>query len=56
MNKTVTEDLEHAASLVFEAIKLLKEYPILRRALENTFDQIDNLVDYESERIAQEAE
>lgn len=56
MNKTVT-NLEHAGELVWEAIQLLKrdEYPHLRAALEAAFDQIDNQVDYEDERQAQEA-
>ena len=58
MNKTTNTNLERAAELVWDAIKLIKreEYPSLRAILEKAFDAIDNQVDYEDERIAQEAE
>ena len=56
MNKTIT-DLEHAAELVWDAIKLIDKdnYRQIRRALEVAFDMLDNQVDYEAERAAQEA-
>ena len=47
MNKT-TPNLERAAELVWDAIKLIKreEYPELHKALEAVFDKIDNQVDW----------
>ena len=53
-----TANLERAAELVWDAIKLIKrdEHPNLRAALESVFDQIDNQVDYEAERAYTEAE
>jgi hypothetical protein len=48
MNETKT-NLEHAAELVWDAIKLIDKnnYRQIRRALEVAFDMIDNQVDHE---------
>ena len=51
-------NLERANELIWDAIKLVKreEYPNLRATLERAFDAIDNQIDYDGERPAQEAE
>lgn len=43
--------LDDAARLVWEAIQLIDKttYPTLRRDLENSFDALDNQIDYEDE-------
>ena len=52
--RAATPNLERAAELVWDAIKLIKreEYPELHKALEAVFDKIDNQVDYDYEQAA----